>query len=222
MSELNDIKSKPEAKRVLKGVHFDFTGAEITYTAGLGACSGHNDMVLAKSVDSAADLTEEQTNLLAKIGKEFTPLKKSLDGNDEVSTTSVTKTQNQEGNNMSVELQKQLDDQAALITKMQRDNDVLLTTQEVKLFEFDVEIEKELVEAMVDGACSAPVLKALQALKDAKPAVVEVEKQNPVAKALEGEEGYSAEAEEEVKVVKSLIEELEDRMKAKQIEKEAK
>tara|TARA_R110000765_G_scaffold13543_1_gene40518 strand:+ start:183 stop:830 length:648 start_codon:yes stop_codon:yes gene_type:complete len=215
MSDLDNLKTQPEAKRLLKGVHFDFTGAEITYTNGTGACSGHNDMVLAKSVDDSTPLTEEQQSILDQIGTEFTPLKK------EVGNTRETN-QNPEGNelDMSVELQKQLDDQAKLIATMARDNGIMKAQADLGLFELDAEIEKELAEAMVDGGNGEAVLKALTAVKAAIPeAKVEVE--NPVAKALLVEKGIAGDAEEDIKVEKSILEQLQDNMTA-QAEKGAK
>lgn len=208
MSDLDNLKTQPEAKRLLKGVHFNFTGAEITYTNGTGACSGHNDMVLAKSVNDSTPLTEEQQSILDKIGTEFTPLKK------EVGDTRKTKT-NEEGNetDMSVELQKQLDDQAALIATMARDNGIMKAQADLGLFELDAEIEKELAAAMVDGKNGETVLKALAAVKAAIPEA-KVEAENPVAKALSEEAGGEGIAEEDVKVEKSILEQLEDNMKA--------
>ena len=210
MSDLDNLKTQPEAKRLLKGVHFDFAGAEITYTNGLGACSGHNDMVLAKSVDDSTPLTEEQQSILDKIGTEFTPLKK------EVGDTRKTKT-NEEGNetDMSVELQKQLDVQAEELKELKRDNAVLKALKEVEQFGLDEVIQKELVAAMVDGEGSEAIVKALSAVKAATPeAKVEVE--NPVAKALSEEAGGEGIAEEDVKVEKSILEQLKDNMQAQE------
>ena len=210
MSDLDNLKTQPEAKRLLKGVHFNFAGAEITYTNGTGACSGHNDMVLAKSVDDSTPLTEEQQSILDKIGTEFTPLKK------EVGDTRKTKT-NEEGNetDMSVELQKQLDDQAEELKELKRDNAVLKALKEVEQFGLDEVVQKELVAAMVDDEGSEAIVKALSAVKAAIPeAKVEVE--NPVAKALSEEAGGEGIAEEDVKVEKSILEQLKDNMQAQE------
>lgn len=208
MSDLDNLKTQPEAKRLLKGVHFDFTGAEITYTNGTGACSGHNDMVLAKSVDDSTPLTEEQQSILDKIGTEFTPL------NKEVDNTSV-KTPNPEGNepDMSELLQKQLDEQKELIATMARDNGIMKAQADLGLFELDAEIEKELAEAMVDGGNGEAVLKALTAVKAAIPEA-EVEVENPVTKALLVEKGVTGEPEEDIKVEKSILEQLTEQMTA--------
>ena len=204
MSKLDSIKSKPTAKRLLKGVHFDWSGAEITYTSGLGAASGHNDMVLSKSVKSEEDLSEGERAILSKIGKEFVPLEKSISA-DNVNVEPLTK----EGTDMSVELQKQLDEQAATMATLVRDNSVLKVTQEVKAFGFEADLEKELAEAIVDGDNSVSVLKALNVLKSVTP----VETESAITKEL-GEAGYTSPAEEELAVVKSISEQLKEKMKA--------
>lgn len=183
---------KTEKVRYLHGVHFDFEGAHIALTTK-GAASRSDEPYLLKSLE----VCDEQ---------EFTPLKK------EVGNTRETN-QNLEGNNsdMSVELQKQLDDQAALIATMTRDNGIMKAQADLGLFELDAEIEKELAAAMVDGKNGETVLKALAAVK-ASVLEAKVEDENPVAKALSEEAGGEGIAEEDVKVEKSILEQLEDQM----------
>jgi len=206
MSELDSLKSKPKAKRVLKGVHFDFQGAEVTYTdwSQGGACSLENDMVLSKAKEVDKNLTPEQKDLLKKIGKEeFTPLAKAL-GED--NTSVETQTNKGNDNDMSVEMQKQLDQMA---------QDLAISKAENKLtkYNFDEATQAELAKAIVVGGDVEAVIKALDVIvaekeeavtKAAEEAAKKVE--NPVAKALSEEKGDAEEAEEEVE--KSVLDKL--------------
>jgi len=208
MDKLESIKSSTSLKRILKGVHFDWSGAEITYTDGLGACSGHNDIVLAKSVDKSTGLTEEQKAILDQIGKQFTPLEKSI----EVSNTRKTKPP-QEGNEieMTEDLKKQIAAQAEEISAMKLQTAVKDATQEVKIFGFDEVIQKELVDVMVSSENSEAIIKALTHVKETQVVVEKEIETNPFVKSLLEAKGDSALAEQpapegEMTVLKSLQE----------------
>lgn len=88
MSKLQEVSSPLEAKRDLKGVNFDFTGAHVCYTDASqgGAASGLNDPVLLKSSEGGAEtsLTEEQRELISLIGETPTTLDKTK-GSDNLS-----------------------------------------------------------------------------------------------------------------------------------------
>lgn len=210
-NELDELKSQPKIKRILKGLHFDWPNPHLSLTdpSKGGACSMLNDIIVEKSM---LEINETQQAILDEIKEEFVPILKELG----TSTTSVTKT-NEEGNetDMSVELQKQLDVQAEELKELKRDNAVLKALKEVEQFGLDEVIQKELVAAMVDGEGSEAIVKALSAVKAATPeAKVEVE--NPVAKALSEEAGGEGIAEEDVKVEKSILEQLKDNMQAQE------
>jgi hypothetical protein len=208
-NELDTLKSPTKVKRILKGLHFNWPNPHLSLTdpsAG-GACSLLNDIIVEKSM---MEVNKTQQAILDEIKEEFVPILKELGAG----ATSVTKT-NEEGKetDMSVELQKQLDDQAAIITKMARDNGIMKAHQDLGLFKLDAEIEKELAEALVDGGNGEAVLKALTALKASIPAP-KVEDENLVAKALSEELGEDAEAEPDTKVEKTLLEQLEEKITA--------
>ena len=90
MSEFESLKSKPEAKRLLKGVTFDFKGAHISYTDGSqgGAASNLNEPFLLKSAD-IKDISEDQKEILKKINENSTPLDKSGDVNKDEGSPQV-------------------------------------------------------------------------------------------------------------------------------------
>lgn len=209
-NELDSLKSPMKTKRILKGLHFNWPNPHLSLTdpsAG-GACSLLNDIIVEKSMST---VNKTQQAILDEIKEEFVPILKELGAG----VTSVTKT-NEEGNeiDMSIELQKQLDDQAAIITKMARDNAIMKAHAELALFKLDTEIEKELAEAIVDGGNGVTVIKALALIKASIP-VAKVEEDSPVAKALSKELGTEAIAESEIKVEKTLLEQLEEKIKAK-------
>jgi hypothetical protein len=209
MSNLQDLVEKPKAKRVLKGVHFDFTGSEITYTdwSQGGACSLENDMVLAKAKDSKSlkTLTPEQQAILDKIGEEHTALDKSKVGATLTPSSEGTGEEiNEKGTDeMSEEILKEL-------AELKRDNAILKASKTVSGFGFDDELEVGLSEALADleSDSQAIVIKALKTVQETTKAKAEAEiaevKKNLVPadtdlqKALDEEAGNGGEPEVEV------------------------
>lgn len=198
---LDDLKAPIKPKRILKGINFDWPNPELTLTdpSQGGACSLKNDIILEKSLKP----NDAQEAILKKIEEEFTPLLKAL-GEDNTSVDS----QNQKGNDndMSVEMQKQLDQMA---------QDLAISKAENKLtkYNFDEEVQADLAKAIVVGGDVEAVIKALDAMVASKEEAVtkaaeEASKtvENPVAKALSEEKGDADEAEEEVE--KSLMDRL--------------
>lgn len=217
MSNLKELVGKPKAKRVLKGVHFDFKGAEITYTdmSQGGACSLENDMVLAKSKEKTKKLTPEQELILQEIGEEHTPLDKSK----EDATNTPPPSQGDDGGEndekgtdiMSEEILKEL-------AELKRENAVIKAQKTISGFGLDAELEEGLAGALADleGDARASVVKALTSLKetaeaDLKAAVGDVKKElgtgdTDLQKALDEEAGEGGEPEAEVE--KSFLDEI--------------
>ena len=228
MSNLEEIKDKPKAKRILKDVHFDFIGAHIAYTDGSqgGAASLKNQPYLLKAEDINKELTEEQEEILLAIGEESTPLDKSrvVDKNAPSSSTEVAggedvKISKQEEDTMSEANKEQIAD-------LQKQLSVMKAEKQLTAYQFDEDLEKGLAEAISELSedSASAVIKALEELVNRKDEAVEKanakkaeEGGNELAKALEKEEGHAIEEED---VNKSFLEEIAESQAA--LRKEAK
>lgn len=209
MSELEKLVEKPKAKRVLKGVHFDFKGAEITYTdwSQGGACSLENEMVLAKAKDTKnkKELTPEQKAILDQIGEEYTELEKSKTVEPQSPSNEIEGEQiiNEGTDEMSEDVLKEL---AAL----RRENAVIKAQKTVSSYGFDGELEEGLAGALADLEQDSKdfVVKALDALVANTEAKVEAAvtkaketietADTDLQKALDSEAGEGGEPEAEV------------------------
>ena len=207
---LDSIKSKPELKRVLKQIHFDWDNPELTLTdpsAG-GACSLRNEIIIEKSMQP---LNDTQKAILEKIAEEFTPIAKQLSDNGvEVDNTGVNK--KEEGTDMSVEIEK--DQRIAELEKQLRKGEVEKAFAKYNL--------GESAEALVDLAASVEDFSAITKALDEITAKADEEitkaketkvEENPVKKAIEEEQGEGGEPEHEVQ--KSIQELTAEKIKQK-------
>ena len=222
MSNLEEIQSKPKAKRILKGITFDFKGAHIAYTDGSqgGAASLKNDPYLLKAEDIDKELTKEQQEILEAIGEESTPLEKSIDvdKNAPSSSTEVVsgedeKLSKQKEDKMSEAIEKELADMKHQVAVMKAEK-VLIG------YDFEADLVKGLAEALAtlsdEGVES--VSKALKTLKSKSDEALEkasdiASKENELEKKLSKEDGH-AEAEETIE--KSFLDQVKESMKAEQ------
>ena len=226
---LKDLQEKPKAKRVLKGVHFDFAGAEITYTdwSQGGACSLENDMVLAKAKDSKKKLTEEQEAILGQIDEEYVALEKSKVA-EQTKPTSVTGEENLKGtDNMSDEILKELQDEVKLLRK---ERAVSKAKDALSGYEFTDELSATLSEtfSVLGEEVQAVIVKSFDELTAKSAAKVEeavaaketeLNKSRetdgtPLQKALDEEKGEGGESEQE-NVEKSLVQKIMDQQDKK-------
>lgn len=222
MSNLEEIQSKPKAKRILKGITFDFKGAHVAYTDGSqgGAASLKNDPYLLKAEDIAKELTKEQQEILEAIGEESTPLEKSIDvdKNAPSSSTEVVsgedeKLSKQKEDKMSEAIEKQLAEQAQEI-KVLKAEKVLIG------YNFEADLNEDLAKAIAELSDEGvkAVTKALTSLKEKADEALEKankedSKENELEKKLSKEDGH-AEAEETIE--KSFLDQVKESMKAEQ------
>lgn len=207
MSELQAIQSNLEAKRVIKGVHFDWDHPEVTYTSPSqgGAASLKNDAYIFKAAKATKeDLDETQESILKQIGEEFTTLEKSKDGNNQTPSSSSEdvdgeETQVNKGNNMTdvtreefVELQK------ALAVEKAKNS--------ITVYAFEADLNKAVAGAVAtlsdeDKEAITKAFDALIARGEAeveKAKAVKPEEESELSKALADEAGEAGEAEEDV------------------------
>lgn len=202
-----------DAKRKLKGIHFDFEGAEVSYTDASqgGACSGHNDPFLLKAKQEMRPLTEEQQQLLADIGEEPTALIKTVNG-EETNAPSSSETEGTLGE--ETKLKKGNDDmskETELANEVAELKKALLTEKaknEIQGFGFDKELTAELANTLseLDDAGIAIVVKAFEKVKadadvklDKAKEQLKVSEENGVGALLDKEAGEGGETEQEVK-----------------------
>jgi hypothetical protein len=221
MSKLDTISQNPEAKRVLKGINFDFTGAHIAYTSEEqgGAASLLNDPILLKAKDSTVTLTEAQKEIISKLGEESTPLDKKLSEGVEVSSSSSSEVSNGEENinvNKENEVTMADDKLATEVAELRKELAVQKAVNSLTDYSFEKELTTSVAAALasLETADQEAVLKAFDALeartevevtkaKEAAP-----EEVNELAKALGDEAGIEGEAE--VEVVKTLAERIKE------------
>jgi len=223
---LSSAVEKPKAKRVLKGVHFDFKGAEITYTdwSQGGACSLENDMVLAKAKDNKKPLTKEQQAILDQIGEEHTALEKSkVDATNTPSSPTTGdgiggETHDKGTDDMSDQIVKDLQAQLAAL---KHENAVVKAQGTLAGYGFEAELADEVAEVLASIEASETIVKAFDALVAQAEAKVEtaLEKAQQEAKAsketadtdlqkaLDAEAGEGGEPEADA-VEKSLIDKI--------------
>lgn len=213
-----------DAKRKLKGIHFDFGGAEVSYTDASqgGACSGHNDPFLLKAKQEMRPLTEEQEQLLADIGEEPTALIKTVN-DEETNAPSSSETEGTLGE--ETKLKKGNDDMSQetldKIAKLEKQLRASEAKNELQGFGFDKELTAELANTLsdLDEAGVATVVKALEKVKadaDAKldkaKEKLEASEENGLGNLLDKEAGDGGETEQEVKKdykELSLVEQIE-------------
>lgn len=207
MSNLATIQIESEAKRVLKGIHFDFEGAHIALTDASqgGACSLMNDPLMLKSLKGKV-LTSEQEALLVRMGHEISEVEKSTSGNQ---TPTSVDTDGLTGDN---KLQKGTDDIMSKetlerIAQLEKALAVSEATNSLTGYGFEADVKKAVAGAIaklestedkeaVTKAFDALVAKGeadVEKAKTAKP-----EEESDLAKALSEEAGDGGEAEEEV------------------------
>jgi|26BtaG_2_1085354.scaffolds.fasta_scaffold01468_2 hypothetical protein len=223
---LSSAVEKPKAKRVLKGVHFDFKGAEITYTdwSQGGACSLENDMVLAKAKNDKKPLTKEQQAILDQIGEEHTALDKSKADATNTPSSPATgddiggETNDKGTDDMSDQIVKDLQ---AEIAALRHENAVEKAKGTLAGYGFEAELTGEVADVLAGIEASETIVKAFDALVAQAEAKVEkaVEKANQEAKdsketadtdlqkALDAEAGEGGEPEAD-NVEKSLIDKI--------------
>lgn len=188
---MTDLNKQKKATHRLLSAHFDFEGAEVSYTTDEvgGAASLKNDAYLFKSMvnESESLLTQAQSDTGASADDE---------------KVSKSQTENKE-DLMDQEIVKQLQDEVATL-KAERDAAVLKAAVDAAetafgKYELEAELVKELAGVFhTEG--KELVVKALDAMVAQKEAAVEkasetVEEENPLAKALEEEAGHSEKQE---------------------------
>lgn len=192
-----------KAKYRLKKAHFDFEGAEVSYTTQEvgGAASLKNEAYLFKSMaDDSKESVEEVSDTTSEAG---------ITG--ETADEDVSKTNENNEDDMSQELMdkvEQLQKQLA-----ERDHEVAVEKASTAFGKFDLEAElvKELAEAF-QGESAELVVKALEVIVAAKDEAMtkaledKQGEENPLAKSLEEEAGHDEAAE--TPVAKSLQERL--------------
>ena len=185
MSKLQEISSPLAAKRDLKGVNFDFTGAHVCYTDASqgGAASGLNDPVLLKSSEGDAEtsLTEEQRELISLIGETPTTLDKTK-GSDNLS-------KQQENTPIMGDTVSQED-----FLALKKELALEKSLRAIEGLGFDEEVSQKLAETLcnLDSEGLSIVKSALSVLKG-KEAVVPEETE--LQKSLSEEEGHEGEGE---------------------------
>lgn len=209
MSDLDSLKSKPKAKRLLKGVTFDFKGAHLTYTSASegGAASLLNEPYLLKANEINKELTTAQQAILDEIGEESTPLDKNLveDNNTPASSEDIkgVETKLNKGNDDNMSDNKEI---LKELQNLKRANGVLKVEKNLGNFKFDQEMVDSVSEALVDlgSDAQASIIKAMNVLSERTEVELtkakdksdkEKKDENPLKKALEKEEGHEAEAE---------------------------
>ncbi len=222
MSELDTIKSKPKAKRILKGIHFDFSAAEVSYTDASqgGAASLMNEPFLLKANETIKPLSKEQQEILDAIGEESKPLLKA--GKPDSTSSNVERTVEDDNKtkgdiSMSEEVVKDLQEQ---MVALQKELDISKAEKSISGYGLEDEVGLGLAKALsdLDEDGVAAVHKAIETiLSKAEKALTEKEEEvnkaaedaktedNPLAKALEEEEGHQ---EKQEVVAKSMVEQL--------------
>jgi len=172
-----------DKKVKLLKAHFDFEGAEVSYTTPEvgGAASGKNEAYMFKAMDmDSKESTDEVADTASDVG---------ITG--ETADVSVSKTQetNEEDNKMSEEIQKQLEAAQAKIEKMERKE----ASDAFAKYELSEEVTEELVSKylgdleVVTKALDEMVAKHEEAIAKAKE--VEVP-ETDIAKKLANEAGH--------------------------------
>lgn len=207
MSDLDNLKEKQKVKRFLKNIHFDFDGAHVALTDASqgGACSMLNEPLLLKALKGKT-LTEEQRELLEKMGHDISEIEKSAsekqdsssslsEENDEEVNTNINK---ENEDIMSEDIQKRL---AAL----EKENKILKTQGLVSKYNFEADVEEALVEAIHNLENQEAVVKAFDAILDSVEEAVSKAKEkqeeipeNDLAKKLQEEIGTETKEDEEV------------------------
>lgn len=218
MSDLIDIQSQPEAKRILKGVHFDWDNPEVTYTTPSqgGAASLKNDAYLFKAAKATVeDLDESQESILKQIGEEFVTLEKSEDDNTQTPSSSAEakvgeETQVTKGKNMTDVTREEFEE-------LQKALAVSEAVNSLSAYDFEADINKAAAGAIANLKSpedKEAVTKAFDALVARTEAEVEKakatkpEEESELSKSLSEEAGEGGESEETVE--KTLAERARD------------
>jgi hypothetical protein len=208
MSALKTIQSQPEAKRILKGVNFDWDHPEVTYTTPSqgGAASLKNDAYIFKAAKATKeDLDESQESILKQIGEKFITLEKSeADNNQTPSSSAEAKVgednQVTKGKNMTDVTREEFE-------ALQKALAVSQAVNALSGYNFETDVNKAVAGAIagLDAEGQEAVTKAFDALVARTEAEVEkavaakpVEEESELSKALSEEAGAGGEVEEEV------------------------
>lgn len=199
LEELQAKDKKP--KKYLEGVHFDFEGAEVSYTSGAGAASLLNEPYLLKALeDSSEELSEDESELLKKLTSSTTTL---VDGSGEDNLNL-----NKGDDDMSAE-------EKAEVIALKKELATLKAKDLLGKYSFDQETGDGIASALasLEEAEQNGVLKALEFLVDcgeygvakaASEVVVDKEPENTLKKELDSEEG-SEDQDEPVTLSRSEV-----------------
>lgn len=189
----------------MKGVTFDFLGAHLAYTEESqgGAASLKNEAYLFKAEDIEKELSQAQLDILAEIGEESTPLDKSnLSGVDNDTSSSLKKEVGEDDDKTKIEEDKMSEEMSKELKVLKHELAVMKVTKSLVKHNFDAELESGLANAMANLSEEEVsfVNKALESLvtagETALTKALEAKKEeNPLAKALDVEEGHEAKAE---------------------------
>lgn len=213
MSKLDEIKGKKKV-RLLKDVHFDFEGAELSYT--LGAASLKDEPYLLKKKDEA--LSEEEEKLLKELNESSNEGVIPSEETGDNPNNNVEKGNKKPMTTENVDLQKQLDD-------LKHELEVSKAVNKLIKYSFEDEVQKALADAIATlGDKQEAVFNALDVLVEKaktqadeavnKAKEQESKEENALQKALQEEAGHSEEVEVE-KQDKNWIEEAQEKLNAK-------
>lgn len=207
---IESLKTKPKAQYVLKEAHFDFEGAEVSYTTAEvgGAASLKNNAYLFKSMqqeslEGAEVLDNGNTGVIADVD-----VSKSNEPDEETMTQEVIKALEAK----VAEMEKQLQAKELAVK-------VAAASETFSKYGIDAEIVKELSEKYVDSV--ETITKALDAVVANKDSEIQKVKESittetvadDIAKALTVEKGQVGEPEEPVQ--KTIQEQVSEKIKQK-------
>ncbi len=230
MSDLDKIKSDPKPSRVIHSVHFDFSGAEVSYTdeSQGGAASGMNDPILLKAgtQPKKEDLTNEQETILQDIEEEFNPLVKQKINKETPSSPSVDVDGDETKMTKGKEKPMSEDKTLERIAQLEKALAVSEAVNGLSKYEFESEVVKSVAEAVADlsGEGKEAITKAFDILVARSEEAVEKatekakeekeEGATDLQKSLDAEAGHGEEAEESVE--KSLADRIADNIEKAQ------
>lgn len=218
---LKDLVGKPEAKRVLKNVHFDWESPEVSYTTPSvgGAASGLNDAYILKANKAEEkDLNESEVAILEAISEEFTPLQKCDKSDTKSPSLDSTVGKAGEDTKPSKGTDKMSEEVLKELALLRHENASIKLEKQLASFELADEATVALADSLasLDKAVQETVIKALGDVKAAGEAKVEVavakakeaapEGETELQKALAGEAGVTGEPEADV--AKSFLEKI--------------
>ena len=218
--ELEALKSTPEAKRLLQGVHFDWDHPELTYTSPSqgGAASMKNEAYTLNKAKKATvgDLHKSELAMLAEIGEEFVSLEKHLgvDNNQTPSSSAEAKV-GEETKNVDKGNKETMSENTELFDKVEALQKALAVSEAERAlvgYGFEADLSKSLAESIASLESTEVITKALDVLvARTEVEVAKAKEAAPVAetdlqKTLATEAGESGEPEKEV--AKSFLDEI--------------